>query len=80
MSDKLKSRICVSSGHPTAVNPSILPPELGGSGESYAQLAKHWKEYAQQQCDWFVSDDEFKSKLESDPVNGDTDEVATEAI
>lgn len=80
MSDKLKSRIAVSNGHPTSVNPRILPPELGGSGESYAQLAKHWKDYAQQHAAWFVADDEFKSKLAQEPLLGSvtTDEEGTE--
>lgn len=81
MSDKLKSRICVSSGHPTSVNPRILPPELGGSGESYAELAKHWKEYTQQRTAWFVADDENKSTLELNPLSSDSadTEEATEA-
>lgn len=52
----------ISYGHPAAVNPKILPPELGGAGESYAQLANYWRDYAQQNAEWFVTDDEFKSK------------------
>lgn len=75
MSEKLKSRIAVSYGAPNAVSPDILPPELGGTGESYAQLAAHWKQYAQQRADWFVADDAFKSKLAND---GDA-EAALEA-
>lgn len=84
MSTKLKSRIVVSGGHPTAVGRSILPPELGGTGESYAQLAEHWKVYAQQRAAWFVADDEFKSTVSPGKGSGREEgaehaETATEA-
>lgn len=78
MSEKLKSRIAVNSGTPTALSLDILPPELGGTGESYAELAAYWKEYAQQRADWFVADDVFKSKIDNDVDGGET-ETATEA-
>lgn len=60
MSEKLKVRVSVERG-PCTVE-AALPPELGGSGDSYAELAAYWKEYVQQRADWFVDDDRYKSE------------------
>lgn len=62
MSEKLKVRVTISRSTPIAVAPmSILPPEIGGNGETYAQLAAYWKDHVQQRAEWFVDDDRYKS-------------------
>lgn len=62
MSEKLKVRVNVSRG-PCTVEMTQLPPELGGTGDGYKQLAAYWKDYVQQRADWFVHDEQYKSEL-----------------
>lgn len=63
MSEKLKVRVAVTSGQCT-LDMAELPPELGGTGDSYAQLAEYWKAYTQRKADWFVEDDRYKSVVQ----------------
>ncbi|XP_052867076.1 retinol-binding protein pinta [Anopheles cruzii] len=44
MSAKLKERVIISKKGSTIEDLVNLPPELGGSGETYQQLADHWKQ------------------------------------
>jgi hypothetical protein len=61
MTHKMRSRIFVIRGKPPAdTNNAILPPELGGKGESYAQLAAHWKQVVQDNAGWFKEDEKYK--------------------
>jgi CRAL/TRIO domain len=61
MTQKMRTRISVTGGKPAStVENAILPPELGGKGPSYAELAKHWKQVVQDNVEWFRKDGEFK--------------------
>lgn len=62
MSNKLKTRMFVTGGRPS-INVSCLPPELGGNGHSYDELAVYWKDYVQQNAVWFEEDNKYKSTL-----------------
>lgn len=62
MSNKLKARTFVTSGR-SSINASCLPPELGGTGDNYAELAVYWKDYVQQNAVWFEEDNQYKSTL-----------------
>lgn len=59
MSVKLKSRMFISSG--TAEDPSMLPSDLGGTGESYEELAKYWRKKIEDNADFFTHYDQFKT-------------------
>lgn len=59
MSAKLKSRMFVSKG--TAEDPSMLPNDLGGNGESYEELAVYWREKMEANTDFFRHIDQFKT-------------------
>jgi hypothetical protein len=61
MTQKMRSRISVTGGKPpSTVENEILPPELGGKGHSFAELATHWKQVVQDNVEWFKKDQEFK--------------------
>lgn len=59
MSAKLKSRMFISRG--TAEDPTNLPTDLGGTGESYAELAKYWREKIEANADFYTHVDQFKT-------------------
>lgn len=60
MSTKMKSRISVSK---VSVCTAELPTDLGGKGESYEELAIYWKKVLQENKEWFINDEKFKSIL-----------------
>lgn len=59
MSAKLKSRMFISRG--TAEDPSMLPSDLGGNGESYEALAEYWREKIESNEDFFKHIDQFRT-------------------
>ncbi|KFB36902.1 AGAP002065-PA-like protein [Anopheles sinensis] len=54
MSAKMKERVTISRKGSQMENLITLPRELGGSGESYQQLAEHWKETVQANESFFA--------------------------
>lgn len=54
MSAKMKERVTISKKRSQMENLITLPRELGGSGESYQQLAEHWKETVQANESFFA--------------------------
>ncbi|XP_058813960.1 retinol-binding protein pinta isoform X2 [Topomyia yanbarensis] len=40
-----------------------LPPELGGTGDSYHDLTEHWKRKVQEHAFWFAETEQFKLHL-----------------
>lgn len=58
MSQKLRERFSVTRGPSTV--PANLPPELGGNGPRYDELAERWKKIAQDKVAWFVEQEQFK--------------------
>lgn len=62
MSAKLKSRLDVSKGGKSNVaDASVMPIELGGTGESYKELAIYWKNLAQENRAWYSATEIYKS-------------------
>ncbi|XP_065092112.1 retinol-binding protein pinta [Ochlerotatus camptorhynchus] len=60
MSTKMKSRVKVSKRGThigTLVN---LPPELGGTGDSYHDLTVYWKKQVQEQAFWFAETEQYR--------------------
>ncbi|XP_055617427.1 retinol-binding protein pinta isoform X1 [Toxorhynchites rutilus septentrionalis] len=53
MSAKMKSRVIVSRGTSQMNNVVKLPPELGGTGDSYHDLSIYWKKQVQDHACWF---------------------------
>lgn len=58
MSQKLRERFSVTRGPSTVL--ANLPPELGGNGPRYDELAERWKKITQDKVAWFVEQDQFK--------------------
>lgn len=58
MSPKLKERIVVSNTVPDYKASDCLPQELGGSENSYRDLAKHWKRVLEKNYQWFNNNSE----------------------
>jgi CRAL/TRIO domain len=54
MSKKMKDRITVRRGLPEFNSNDRLPGELGGNGESYDVLAKHWQNTLVKNYDFFM--------------------------
>lgn len=54
MTKKMKERIFVRRGLPEFNSSDFLPVELGGNGESYAQLAAHWQNVVVKNYDFFM--------------------------
>lgn len=63
MTSKMKSRVFVTKE--TLPTSSILPTDLGGTGESYKELAAYWKTRAQENCNWYRGIEEFSKTLTS---------------
>lgn len=61
MSAKMKERVTVKRGKPDFKASDKLPKELGGTVESYASLARHWKQVIEKNHQWFDEDDKYKS-------------------
>lgn len=61
MSAKMKERVSVKRGKPDFKESDKLPTELGGTGESYASLAQHWKQVIEKNHQWFDEDDKYKN-------------------
>ncbi|XP_001358723.2 retinol-binding protein pinta isoform X1 [Drosophila pseudoobscura] len=62
MTPKIRSRVMVRR-EGTSVNSAHLPKELGGQGPSYAELAIKWKRLLEENSDFYVEQDKYKSKL-----------------
>ncbi|BFF90495.1 retinol-binding protein pinta [Drosophila madeirensis] len=62
MTPKIRSRVMVRR-EGTSVNCTQLPKELGGQGPSYAELAIKWKQLLEENSDFYVEQDKYKSKL-----------------
>lgn len=45
----------------TAEDPTNLPTDLGGTGESYEELAKYWREKIEANADFYSHVDQFKT-------------------
>lgn len=58
MSQKLRERVSVTRG--TSTIQANLPPELGGSGPCYDELAERWKKLTQDKVAWFAEQEQFK--------------------
>lgn len=61
MTAKMKERISVKRGNPKFKASDKLPKELGGVVETYATLAHLWKQTLENDQQWFLDDDKFKS-------------------
>ncbi|KAL5292985.1 hypothetical protein ACFFRR_011632 [Megaselia abdita] len=59
MTSKMKSRMIVRKT--TSQLNSNLPKELGGKGQSYSELALKWKRIVEQNADFFVEDEKYRS-------------------
>lgn len=59
MSAKMRSRVLVTSGTPKC--DAELPSDLGGTGESYEELALYWKNKLRENASWYDEDNKFKS-------------------
>lgn len=62
MSSKMKERLIVTSGLPTVE--ANLPTNLGGTSESYTELASYWKMKAQEYAPWFLEQEQYKMNLD----------------
>lgn len=62
MSQKLRNRVFVTRGSSTVE--ADLPKDLGGTGPSYKELAKHWKTKTQERAEWFAEQDKYKMILD----------------
>lgn len=62
MSQKLRNRVFVTRGQSTVE--ADLPKDLGGSGPSYKELTKHWKNKTQERAKWFAELDKYKMILD----------------
>ncbi|SPP88137.1 retinol-binding protein pinta [Drosophila guanche] len=62
MTPKIRSRVMVRR-EGTSVNCTQLPKELGGQGPSYAELAIKWKQLLEENSDFYMEQDKYKSKL-----------------
>lgn len=58
MSQKLRERVSVTRGSSTVQ--ANLPPELGGNGPHYNELAERWKKLTQDKVTWFAEQEQFK--------------------
>lgn len=58
MSQKLRERVFVTKESSTVE--SNLPPELGGNGPHYDELAERWKNITQDKVTWFAEQEYFK--------------------
>lgn len=59
MSQKMKERVYVTKGLST-LNSKHLPPNIGGQGESYKELAACWKAKAEIHANWFAEQEQYK--------------------
>lgn len=62
MSQKLRNRVFVTRGQSTVE--ADLPKDLGGSGPSYKELTKYWKNKTQERAAWFAELDKYKMILD----------------
>ncbi|XP_017088701.2 retinol-binding protein pinta [Drosophila bipectinata] len=62
MTPKIRSRLFVRR-EGTSVNCDLLPKDLGGQGPSYEELALKWKQLLEENADFYVEQDKYKSKL-----------------
>jgi len=62
MTPKIKSRLFVRR-EGTSVICDHLPKELGGQGLSYKELGLKWKQLVEDNADFYVEQDKYKSKL-----------------
>lgn len=60
MSTKMKSRVKVSRRETHVSTLVNLPPELGGTGDSYHDLTVYWKKQAQENAFWFAATDQSR--------------------
>lgn len=58
MSAKMKSRVKISRRDIYVSKFVNLPPELGGTGEPYHDLAVYWKRKVQEHAVWFTETDQ----------------------
>jgi CRAL/TRIO domain len=61
MTPKIKERVSSRRGKPEFRASDKLPKELGGTVDSYAILAKHWKQVIEKNHQWYEEDEKFKS-------------------
>lgn len=61
MTAKIKERVSVRRGKPDFKASDKLPKELGGTVDSYAILAQHWKQVLEKNLQWYEEDEKFKS-------------------
>ncbi|KAI8130770.1 hypothetical protein FF38_05007 [Lucilia cuprina] len=62
MTPKMRSRVVVQKKG-CSVKCDNLPKDLGGTGPSYAELSLKWKRIVEDNAQFFVEDDKFKSIL-----------------
>lgn len=62
MTPKIRSRLFVRR-EGTSVSCDQLPKELGGQGLSYMELSVKWKQLVEENADFYVEQDKYKSKL-----------------
>ncbi|XP_058467874.1 retinol-binding protein pinta [Malaya genurostris] len=59
MSTKMKSRVKISRRITHVSKVINLPPELGGSGDSYHDLTVYWKKQVQDHANWYAETEKF---------------------
>ncbi|XP_037950885.1 retinol-binding protein pinta [Teleopsis dalmanni] len=62
MSSKMRSRVVVQKRN-CSVKCNNLPVDIGGTGPSYQELAMKWKQLVEQNADFYVEYDKYKSIL-----------------
>ncbi|XP_043654745.1 retinol-binding protein pinta [Drosophila teissieri] len=62
MTPKIRSRLFVRR-EGTSVSCDQLPKELGGHGLSYKELSVKWKQLVEENADFYVEQDKYKSQL-----------------
>ncbi|XP_001845080.2 retinol-binding protein pinta [Culex quinquefasciatus] len=62
MSEKMKSRVKISKHEIKMAEFVNLPSDLGGTGESYAELALHWKRKVQEYAAWYAETEQYQKR------------------
>lgn len=62
MSEKMKSRVKISKHEIKMAEFVNLPSDLGGTGESYAELALHWKRKVQEHAAWYAETEQYQKR------------------
>lgn len=62
MSEKMKSRVKISKQEIQLARFVNLPSDLGGTGDSYAELALYWKEKVQEHTTWFAETEQYQKR------------------